>query len=295
MTRSNPELLRTATADVGEGPAWDAATGTLLWVDIHACEVYREDLGGGTRTTRLDCHVGAALPSATAGEVLLLVRDGFRVLGTDGSVTELVSPLSDRPDVRFNDGKVDPRGRAFGGTMPYTAGASPEGALYRLDPGPAAVPCVQPLHLSNGLGWTPDATGMYLIDSGAQTVFRYAYDADEGTLSDQRSFLELPSAEGMPDGLTVDDDGGVWVALWGAGAIRRYTPDGRLDRVVELPVSQPTSMCFVGPDLTTLAITTARYALDESALAAEPLAGSLFAVDVGCSGPAATPWQPLEG
>lgn len=293
MTQAKPELLRRATADVGEGPAWDAASQTLLWVDIHACEVYREDLRGGTEVTRLDRHVGAALPSAVPGEVLLLLRDGFSVLGADGMVTELSSPVADRPEMRFNDGKVDPRGRAFGGTMPYTAGTA-MGALYRLDPGPVVTTCVDPLFLSNGLGWTPDGTGMYVVDSGANAVFRYAYDADTGSMSQPVTFLDVPAADGMPDGLTVDDEGAVWLALWGAGAIRRYTPDGRLDRVVELPVSQPTSMCFVGPDLSTLAITTARHALDPEALATQPFAGSLFALPAGCTGPAATPWLPLN-
>jgi sugar lactone lactonase YvrE len=290
---AQPELLREAAADVGEGPAWDAATQTLLWVDIHACEAYREDLSGGTEVIRVDRHVGAALPSAVAGEVLLMLRDGFWVRRGDGSLTELTSPLADRPGMRFNDGKVDPRGRAFGGTMPYTAGTG-LGALYRLDPGPVATTCVDPLFLSNGLGWTPDGTGMYVVDSGAQAVFRHAYDADSGSLSAPVTFVDVPTDEGMPDGLTVDDDGCVWLALWGGGQIRRYTPDGRLDRVVELPVSQPTSMCFVGADLSTLAITTARYGLDADALSKQPLAGSLFALDVRCSGPAATPWVPFE-
>lgn len=294
MTHPRPEVLRQAGADVGEGPAWDAETQTLLWVDIHACELYREDLRGGTEVTTFDRHVGAAMPTATPGEVLLLLRDGFHLLRADGGVSELASPLVDRPGARFNDGKVDPRGRAFGGTMPYRAGTE-MAALYRLDAGPVATEVVAPLFLSNGLGWTPDATGMYVVDSGANSVFRYDYDADTGRLARPTTFVDLERSEGMPDGLTVDDDGCVWIALWGAGALRRYTPDGRLDRTVELPVTQPTSMCFIGADLSTLAVTTARYALDDAALAEQPLAGSLFTLDVGCAGPAATPWRPLEG
>ncbi|MGC5170066.1 SMP-30/gluconolactonase/LRE family protein [Microbacterium sp. DT81.1] len=119
--------------------------------------------------------------------------------------------------------------------------------------------------------------------------------AEFGTLSNHSVFLEVPSTAGMPDGLTVDDDGCVWVALWGGGAIHRYTPRGELDRRIELPVSQVTSMCFMGPDLRTLAITSARHGLDEAALEREPLAGSVFSVDAGGSGAAANPWRPLKG
>ncbi len=292
-----PELFRAAAAEVGEGPAWDAATSTLVWVDILACRVWFESLDdpGASRCIEVPSHVGAALPSATEGKLLLLLRDGFHVREAGGAIHPLALPLADQPHIRFNDGKVDPRGRAYGGTMPYDVGPA-DAVLYRLDgagsTGWVAQPCVTGLALANGLGWSPDERTMYLIDSAPQTVWRFDYEPDTGAMSGQQVFLQIPDAVGMPDGLTVDDDGCVWVALWGGGAVHRYTPDGRLDRTIALPASQPTSMCFVGPDLSTLIITTATYGLDEATLAREPLAGALFALDAGCTGPAATPWRP---
>lgn len=286
------DVLRETTADVGEGPAWDAATDTLVWVDVHAGAVYRDDMWGGWQEIVVDRHVGAALPSARVGELLLVLRDGFYTHGSDGP-TAIATPVADQPAIRFNDGKVDPRGRAFAGTMPYARGELP-GALYRLDPPGVATACVDPVLLSNGLGWSADERTMYLVDSAAQRVRRFAYDAESGELGQEDVFLTVDPADGMPDGLTVDHDDCLWIAFWGAGQVRRYTPNGRIDRVVDLPVTQPTSVCFAGPDLSTLVITTARYSLDGSALAAQPLAGSLFAADVRCSGPAATPWNPLQ-
>jgi len=286
------QVFKQATADVGEGPSWDVASQTLLWVDIHGMEVWREDFSGNSSCLTLDQHVGAAMATTTPGELLLMQRDGFYRQSADGTIAPLACPLADRPEVRFNDGKVDPRGRAFGGTMPYTQGTG-TGALFRLDAGPSLTTVVDPVGLANGLGWTADQRRMYFVDSTAQTVHSFEYDADSGELGAHSVLVEIPEAEGLPDGLTVDDDGCVWLALFGAGALRRYTPDGRLDRVVELPVTQPTSLCFAGPDLSSLVVTTARFSLTPDQLAAQPLAGSLFAVETGCTGPGATPWASL--
>jgi len=287
------EVLKTASAEVGEGPSWDSATESLLWVDILAGEIYREHLGAGTSVTyRVGQHVGAALPSKNVAEAVLLLRDGFHLLAADGSVTALAAPETANTLVRFNDGKVDPRGRAFGGTMPYRAGDA-AGRLYRLDPGPMATVVRDRVGLSNGLGWSRDGATMYLVDSTAQAIFRCTYDVETGELGESTLWVDIPRTEGMPDGLTVDDADGIWVALFGGGCLRRYAPTGRLDREISLPVTQPTSMCFAGSDLSTLAVSTARYGLTAKQLAAQPLAGSLLAVDVGCSGPASTLWKPI--
>jgi sugar lactone lactonase YvrE len=142
------------------------------------------------------------------------------------------------------------------------------------------------------MGWSPDGRRMYLVDTAPGVVWTFDYDGDTGEMATPRVFVRVPPGNGgAPDGLTVDDDGCVWVAMWGGSAVHRYSPRGDLDRVVHLPVSQPTSMCFAGEDLSTLVITTATYGLDEAARAREPLAGSLFTIDAGCTGPAATPWQ----
>ena len=281
------DLILDAAADLAEGPCWDAATNLLTWVDITAGQVHQLAADGTPhRMYTVDSHVGAALPAADGGW-LLAVRDGFARLGTDGAVREVCPVGADRPDVRFNDAKVDPAGRAFGGTMAYdeTPGAA---ALYRLDDGPQATVVLDDLTLSNGLGWSPDATRFYFIDSRSQRVAVHDYDLDTATIGTGTPLVEIPVASGMPDGLCVDDDGCVWVALWGGSAVHRYTPQGKLDTVLALPVSQPTS-CGFGGDV--LYITTARFGLPESELAGQPHAGALFACRPGVTGPAATPWR----
>lgn len=288
------DLLLDAHADVGEGPAWDAAAGTLAWVDITAGLVHRLDLAGG-RDVAFDAggHVGAALP--VDGSSLLLARRGdVALLGVDGTVTPLLDVIGDRPDLRFNDAKCDPAGRAFAGTMPYE-GRPGAAALYRLGPGPAATEVLGGVTLANGLGWSPDGATLYFVDSGTNRVDAIGYDPATGELGGRRPLVAVPEAAGMPDGLCVDDDGGVWVGLWGGGAVHRYAPDGTLDAVVALPVTQVTSCCFAGEDGRTLVITSAAYQLDGGQRAAQPHAGALFALTPGVTGRPATPWRPVAG
>lgn len=286
------DVLQRAEAIVGEGPAWDARTGILWWVDILASTGHWNDLNGQTGTFTIDRHLGAILPTADVGEQLLMVRDGFQLRGADGAVRDLCLPLSDNPAVRFNDGKVDPRGRAFGGTMAYDwQNGPPLGALSRLT-GPNLVEVEADVRLANGLGWSPDGTRFYFTDSGAQTTYVYDYDVDSGIPHNRRVFAEIPRSEGLPDGLAVDDEGCVWIALHGAGQVRRFAPDGRCVRTVAVPATQVTSLCFAGADRTTIAVTSARFMLSPAELERQSLAGSVFAFDAGVSGPAATPWLP---
>lgn len=288
------EVLDRAAAQVGEGPAWDAARGELVWVDITRNQV-RFSRADGTldRVVDVGVHVGAALPGDTGW--LLATRGGVAVLDLDGGVTEVLDLQSDRPGLRCNDAKCDPRGRPFVGTMAYDL--SPGVAtLYRLDRGPTATVVFDRLTLANGLGWSPDGTVLWFVDSATQGIARYAYDPDEGTVGAHLGTIGVPAAHGMPDGLCVDDDGCAWVGLWGGSAVHRYTPDGRVDTVVALPASQITSCAFGGPGRSTLHITSATHALSPDALDREPLAGALFGLDLstaGITGPAATPWRPL--
>ncbi|MFE6736560.1 SMP-30/gluconolactonase/LRE family protein [Microbacterium sp. NPDC057650] len=302
---STVEVLQRAEAIVGEGPVWDARTQTLHWVDILSGTAHALRPDGSTDTFRVDGHLAGVLPTVDPAQSLLLMRDGFRLRASDGSLRDLAVPLAEHPGIRFNDGKVDPRGRAFGGTMAYDwQQGDPVGALYRLDApadaldspapsvGSAATVIEASTRLSNGMGWSPDGTLFYFTDSGAQTTYVYDYDLETGTPSRRRVFVEIPAADGLPDGLAVDDDGCVWIALHGAGALRRYTPSGVLERTVQLPATQVTSLCFIGPRRDTIAVTSARYLLGEDALAQQPLAGSVFAFDAPSAGPAATPWSP---
>lgn len=288
------DVIDRGRAEVGEGPVWDARTGELHWVDILRGEIRTDRLDGEpAQTLTLDTQVGAVLPAEDPGEWLICARDGFRrVDRASGLLRKLDAPLSARPGMRFNDGKVGPGGVAFGGTMPYEADAE-SGALYRLDDGGAATPVVAPLRLANGLGWSPDGREMYVIDSGSKTLFRAPYDADSADLGRAAPLIEFALPEGaLPDGMCVDDGGGIWVAIMGGGRVERYTPAGELDRTIELPLERPTSLCFAGLGLDTLVVTSLSYLLGEAELERDPLAGTLLAIDVGCTGPAATPWNP---
>ncbi|GAA2883558.1 SMP-30/gluconolactonase/LRE family protein [Streptosporangium fragile] len=276
-------------ADLGEGPAWDAARERLVWVDITAGAVHLLDPATGVdRAVDVGIHVGAAVPTAD-GELLLAVRDGIARLSAEGTVRMVAEVEADVPGNRMNDAKCDPAGRLWAGTMPYeaTPGA---GALYRYD-GASVVKIRDGVSVSNGLGWSPDGTVMYHIDTRAQRVDAYAYDAATGDIRDRRTAVGIDPADGSPDGMTVDDDGCLWVALWGGSRVRRYTPGGVLDREVRLPVTQVTSCAFGGPRGDVLYITSAAHGLDPAALAGQPLAGSVFAVEPGVTGRPAVPFS----
>ena len=297
-------IIRDEHAEVGEGPAFDARTGELWWVDILRGQVWQDRIataadgtvtaeGAGQLALTVDTHIGAALPSRDPDELLLVVRDGFvRHNRATGHHTPLAAPLRDRPLARFNDAKVSPDGRAFATTMPYDAGQE-DGELYRLDPN-GATEVLGGLGLGNGIGWSPDGRTIYVVDSAARTVHRAPYDATTGAVGEPTPFLRLELADGaMPDGLSVDDDGGLWIAIMGGGRVERYRADGTLDRQVPLPVRSPTSVCFGGTDLDTLIVTSLSYRYSAADHAADPHAGALLAITgLGVSGPAATPWDP---
>jgi sugar lactone lactonase YvrE len=260
-------------AELGEGPTWDRSSSTLVWVDILAGEVHRyAPARDDDAVLSVPQHVGAAKPRSVGGLVLNL-RDGIALVDRDGTKTWLVYWARD--GVRGNDAAVDPAGRLWAGTMRYDEGAG-GGWLARVEPTGAAKVVLDGVTISNGVGWSPDGTRMYYIDTPERRIDVLDYDVDTGEATGRRPLCPVDGTDGSPDGLTVDADGCVWVALWGGGAVRRYTPDGLLDREITLPVDQPTACCFGGDDLTDLYVTTARAGLDESALAARPLSGSVL-------------------
>ncbi|WP_067186276.1 SMP-30/gluconolactonase/LRE family protein [Microtetraspora niveoalba] len=257
------EIALRTRAEVAESPTWLAETGELLWVDIPAAEIHRFSPSTGSDTVRhAPQHVGAARPRANGGLVLNLV-DGVGLLDPDGGFRWLADLARD--GVRGNDAAVDPQGRLWAGTMRYDQ-ARGGGRLYRVDPDGAVVTVLESVTISNGIGWSPDGTLMYYADTptGRVDVFDYA---PSGELSGRREFAAIDG--GSPDGLTVDGDGCVWVAVWGGGQVRRYAPDGRLDRAVDVPVDRPTACAFGGRGLTDLYITS-------ESKEGQPLAGSLF-------------------
>ncbi|MCX5557438.1 SMP-30/gluconolactonase/LRE family protein [Streptomyces sp. NBC_00038] len=254
-------------ATLGEGPTWDAAAQRLIWVDILGSRIHTYDPVTGRRSVMVtEQHVGAAKPRTDGGLVVNL-RDGVGIYDFTGFRWLHRDVV---PGRRGNDAAVAPDGSLWTGTMRYDE-APGGGTLSRITPDGTAATVLDDVAVSNGTGWSPDGGLMYYIDSPTRSIDVF----DVGT--DQLPFNRRQLAsidEGFPDGLTVDADGCVWVALWDGGAVRRYTPDGQLDRVIELPVLRPTACAFGGTDLTDLYITTARTGLETP----HPLSGSVLVV-----------------
>jgi sugar lactone lactonase YvrE len=243
---------------------------------------------GVVATSSFDGEVSAALPRHDGGHVVAVARE-ILLVEEDGARRRVASVEPDRDDNRFNDCRCDPQGRLWAGTMSKVR-APDTAALYRLVPGGEIESVVAPTTLSNGMGWSPDGATFFFIDSVTQRIDSFAFDGRDGTLHDRRTFATIDPGDGLPDGLAIDVEGGVWVCLFGGGAVRRYDPSGRLDAVIPLPVTNPTCPAFGGPDLRTLYVTTARHRLAEPQLAREPLAGSVLALDPGVAGLPAHPF-----
>ncbi len=280
---------------LSEGPRWDGSRSELLWVDVLAGRFHRARLGEDRRfqavqTLRVDRHLGAAAP-AEAGGYVLAAGPGFLHLDADGAVRELAQPEAGRTDVRMNDGACDPQGRFWAGTMAYDE-APGAGCLYRLELDGSCTQVLTGLTISNGIGWSPDGTTMYLADSGTGDLYAFDFDPDTGALGRRSTVAHMTQANAVPDGLTVDDHGNIWVALWNGGALACYRPDGSLLATVPLPVHRPTSCAFGDTDGATLFVTTAREGLGRAALARQPDAGRLLRLDsLGTTGPPCFPYR----
>jgi sugar lactone lactonase YvrE len=278
----SPDVVATVPDILGESPIWDARGQVLWWVDIRAPALRRLDPGTSVvRSFALpDLCGGVALSGP--GRLTLSMRSG---LATFDLATETLSPLlalePPELDNRLNDTKCDRRGRLWVGTMRDYAAAR-TGSLYRVAPGLAFERILSPITVPNALCWSPDDRTLYFADTPEGSLRAYAFDADSGRVGAMRVLLEADA--GKPDGATVDAEGCIWNARYGGGAVLRLTPDGRVDRRIELPASQVTACAFGGPGLRTLFITTARQRLTAEELERQPLAGSLFAVDAGVAG-----------
>jgi sugar lactone lactonase YvrE len=279
MTREvTAELAFDCRCTTGEGPLWDHRRGALLWVDIPAGEIHSLAPGSGAhRAFGVGQPVGAVALRADGG-LVAAVRDGFAILPAEGGgISELIGVEADRPDNRMNDGRCDSRGRFWAGTM---AARTPHaGSLYRLErarDGYRVETMLRGLTIANGLDWTPDDRRMYYIDTPTQRIDLFDFDPERGEIRDRRPFVAIADADGQPDGMVVDADGFVWVALIRRGRVRRYSPHGDVDMEVRVPVSLVTSCTFGGADLDELYITTARHLLTPAEAAAQPTAGGVY-------------------
>jgi sugar lactone lactonase YvrE len=274
---------------LGEGPRWDSARGRLLWVDIDAGAVLEGHLAGLTLDVvgRRDlAQTVGAVAAASDGSLLVAAHQCLVRVKTDrqASSVPLISPGS-----RFNDGAVDPAGRFVVGTLSLSATAFTE-RLLRLEHDGSLTVLDDDLGLSNGLAWSADGTQLFSTDTLKHVIYVRDYDATTGEVGDRRPWLHVE--DGFPDGIAVDQEDHLWVAVWGAGQVRRYSPHGALVTTLDVPAPHTSAVAFAGHELDVLVVTTAAAELDPQQLADSPSSGQLFTTRAPVPGLAPTPWRP---
>jgi L-arabinonolactonase len=288
---SNVRCIQTANAILGEGPSWDSTVGVLYWVDIKRPAVFRfHPMLGQTGFWPMPRPVGCVAPTCARNRLVFADEAGFGFLNLiTGAIGRDVDPESHVAGNRFNDGKVDRRGRLWAGTIDDRY-VEPTGSLYRFDASGSVHRMASGFICSNGLGWSPDDRTMYFTDSTVRKIWAYEFDLSTGELGERRVFASFAADDGEPDGLTVDTQGFVWSAIWDGWRLVRFAPDGAVDREIPMPVQRPTSCTFGGPELRTLYVTSACVELGWNALKRGPLAGALFALECDVPGLAETPF-----
>lgn len=280
--------VQAANALVGEGPTWDGSRQRLLWLDTRrpALYAFSPDAGQTDQWPLPPERASCVLPT-TDGRFVVAGMRGIELLDLQtGELQSIANPEGRGSGNRLNDGKVDRAGRLWVGSV-HSEFVAPSGSLYRMDPDLSVHRMDTGFVCSNGIGWSPDDRTMYFVDSMIGAIFAYEFDLTTGELGQRRTFAHLREEEGAPDGLTVDAEGHVWVAIWDGWRINRYAPDGAIVDEIAMPVPRPSSCMFGGPDLRTLFVTSAssgRDRLDRSALSRGPLSGGLFALEPGVAG-----------
>jgi sugar lactone lactonase YvrE len=277
---------------LAEGPVWDAAWQRLLWVDVVAGTVFTGSLEAGsvveTSALTVDETVGAVVP-APSGELLVAGRRDLHLVDVNGHSRRLIEVIPADKQSRLNDGACDPAGRFLVGSMALD-GRPGQDCLYRWDAA-GMTTLDDDLTLSNGLAWSPDGTTLYSIDTTPGIVWQRSYDPVTGDVGSRSELLRI--TDGSPDGMCLDADGRLWIAVWGAGEVRCFRPDGEQVAVVQVAAPHTSSVAFVGPELRLLLITTARNELSDEQLANAPDSGRLFLADVGVAGLPVPGWTPL--
>lgn len=277
MIRTPGRWLGDSSVFHGEGAFWDATAGGLAYVDMLAGDVIT-DADGTVSRTHLS-PVAALIRARRRGGYVVAGERGFLLLDARMRVEHEI-PVFEDLDVRMNEGACDAQGRLFCGSMAYDA-RSGGGRLYRLDADLSVHVARASVTIPNGLVWTSDGSRALHADTGDGAVYSYAFDRNRGTLGEREVFLDFSDDAGSPDGMALDERGGLWIAMWGGAAVRRYDGRGALTHVLELPVTNVTSCAFGGPDGTTLYVTTSRDGIRPGS---EPMAGRVYAVDVGLRG-----------
>jgi sugar lactone lactonase YvrE len=281
---SAPECVVDARNILGESPVWCGRSRRLRWVDSRAPALWSWDpttgVGGSTPVDELIGSIGLR----ARGGLVAALRSGFHTLDPEtGAAERIAAPEAHLPDNRFNDGRVDAAGRFWAGTMSDVR-REPAGSLYRLDADHGCHRILEGVIVPNSIAWSPDSSVMYFADTYRARITAYDFDLPTGTLHRERLFRDTSAHPGRPDGSAVDEDGCLWNAEYAGARVVRYTPAGDIDRVIELPVPNPTCCTFGGDRLDTLFVTSASQRLARHELARHPLSGALFAVVPGVKG-----------
>ena len=281
----NPKLVLEAKSELGEGPSWDSRKGVLYWVDIFRglVHVYDPDKSED-RVVQAGHYVSSVVPRKSGGVAITLQHGFYRLNLEEGKPSLLAGVEENLARNRFNDGKCDPAGRFWAGTMDIEE-KSPFAALYVLEKRKAVRKVLEGVTVSNGLGWSPDKRTMYYIDTPTRRISAFDYSERTGDIENRRTAIDMSGQPGYPDGMAVDEEGMIWVAHWGGWRVTRFNPQtGKALEHVEMPASQVTSCCFGGEELKQLYLTTARAGISPDALAKEPQAGGLFMLEVDVKG-----------
>lgn len=282
----SPEVVSGIKCELGEGPLWDASKNQISWVDILNGQIHEwSPESETTKTLSVGQMIGAIAPCED-GNYIAALKDGLGFVNCKtGKVDMITNPEEDLPENRFNDGKCDPAGRFWAGTMPLAEDNS-SGSLYMLDTSLSVRKRESNISISNGLAWSLDHRTMYFIDSPTRKVVGYDYNKESGELNNKRTIITIAEEDGFPDGMTIDEEGMLWIAHWGGWQITRWNPGtGKKLTAFELPVSNVTSCTFGGETMKDIYITSARKGLSKEELAKQPLAGSLFVImDSGFTG-----------
>ena len=288
-----PECVFEAKDWLGEGPCWHPAERALYWTDVPSKKIKRWQPASGSHASWAMPEMVTAIAVRGQGGLIVASHTGIDFFDpATGRPTRFVAPEKDKSKNRSNDGKCDRRGRFWYGTMmnnfapdmselPITGNT---GGLYRIDPDGSIHTFEQGLGIANTFAWSPDDKTMYFADT-LDAIYVYDFDAASGRVGNRRTFGKLDTTQyGVPDGSTIDAEGFLWNARWDGGCLVRWAPDGKVDRVVQMPCRRVTNCIFGGPGLDVLYITTVRYGLSDGDLAEQPLAGGIFALDPGVKG-----------
>jgi D-xylonolactonase len=274
----NLELIADYNCEIGENPLWHPLERRLYWTDIPTGRLFRYDPATGEHEQFYQGRPVGGFTIQEDGSLLLFMDRGSVAILSGGSLKEVVSHIPGEEGSRFNDVIADPRGRVFCGTM--SAGEK-KGALYRLDRDGSIATVVEGVRCSNGLAFTPDRSGLYYADSFAYEIYLFDYDVEDGTLSNRRVFARFDESEGFPDGITVDAEGMLWVALWNGSSLVRFHPGGSVDRRIHFPARKTSSLIFAGDRYSDIYVTTAG---GHNRAQEGELAGALFRLAIGTSG-----------